>query len=88
MKLIGIILDKMVNLGKSQKKFFFSFVQMMLSIQGKINFRSLSRYSGLSEKIFRRRFKKLFDFIEFNALAIQQLGLIKTSICSFDASFL
>jgi len=41
-------------------------MKTIVSIYGKINFRSLSRYSGLAEKTFRRWFKTVFDFAEFN----------------------
>jgi hypothetical protein len=88
MKLIEIILDQMPEVSKSQKAFFVIAIKMFQIIQGKINFRSLGRYSDLAEKTFRRWFKKSFDFIKFNSIAIQQLDTFKESICAIDACFL
>lgn len=73
MKLVGIILDKMEKISKSQKKMIAMVMRMMTTIMGRVNFESLSRFSGKSEKTFRRWFEKKFDFAEFNMLAIQQL---------------
>jgi hypothetical protein len=38
---------------------------------GKVNFTNLSRYSSLSEKTYRRKFEKPFDFMKFNAQIIR-----------------
>lgn len=78
----------MTEVSKFQKKFFMIVVQMFLAIQGKINFRSLSRYSGLSEKTFRRWFQKYFDFALFNTLAIEKLEKFEEVGCAIDACFL
>jgi hypothetical protein len=88
MKLIETILNKMPKVSKFQKKFFIVVAQMFLAIQGKINFRSLSRYSGLSEKTFRRWFQKHFDFALFNTLAIEELEKFEEVGCAIDACFL
>lgn len=88
MKLIKIILAEMLGLSKPQKMFFAILMQMMLSIQGRITFRSLSRYSGLAEKTFRRWFSRPFNFTQFNVLAIKKLEPFKMCICAFDACFL
>jgi hypothetical protein len=57
MKLTKMILDEMNNIGKNQKKFFTILMQTIVSMYGHVNFTSLSRYSGLSEKTFRRWFQ-------------------------------
>jgi hypothetical protein len=88
MKLIETIVNEMPNVSKKQRLFFTIFMKTLLSIHGKINFQSLSRYSGLVEKKFRRWYKKPFDFVLFNALAIQKIAKTKSSICAFDACFL
>src|ERR1700731_4281326 len=88
MKLIETILDEMSSLSKSQKVFFAKVIKMFLSIYGKINFRTLGRYSGLAEKTFRRWFKKPFDFAQFNSIALQQLNDLGETICAIDACFL
>jgi hypothetical protein len=88
MKLIETILDQMPLISKSQKVFFAKVIKMFLSIHGKINFRTLGRYSGLAEKTFRRWFKKSFGFAQFNTIALQQLKDFDEAVCALDACFL
>lgn len=83
-----MILNQMQDLSKPQKKFFVILMQMFLSIQGKINFRNLARYSNLAERTFSRWFERCFNFAEFNTKAIQQLSTFKVCICAIDACFL
>jgi len=88
MKLVETILNEMNNVSKPQKKFFVILLKTIVCIYGKINFRTLSRYSGLTEKTFRRWFKTAFDFAGLNSLAISKV--IKPgseSIAAFDQSF-
>ncbi len=88
MKLLETILDEMSNVSKPQKKFFIILIKTMISIYGKVNFRSLNRYSGIAEKTFRRWFRKTFDFAEFNSKAIDKV--ITPGDCmvaAFDQSF-
>ena len=88
MKLIEIILSEMTNISKPQKKFFITLMKTIVSTYGKINFRSLSRYSGIAEKTFRRWFKKIFDFCEFNSKAINKVITPRSDIiAAFDQSF-
>lgn len=88
MKLIKKILDEMLNVGKWKRSFLNVLIQTILSIPGRINFSSLSRYSGIPEKKFRRWFKKGFDFCVFNSLAIDQVVNDKSElIAAFDQSF-
>jgi len=88
MKLLETILDEMNNVSKSQKKFFIILIKTMVSSYGKVNFRSLSRYSGLAEKTFRRWFKKVFDFAEFNSKAIDKIITSGDEVvAAFDQSF-
>ncbi len=89
MKLVEIILDEMNPASKSQKKFFTILTRTITSMYGRTNFRSLSRYSGLSEKTFRRWFKKAFDFVDFNARLIAKTVTEESVfIAAFDPSFL
>jgi len=89
MKLVEIILGEMENVNKAQKNFIIILMKTMMIIYGKINFSSLARYSGLSEKTFRRWFKKPFDFIEFNAKAIARvIRPVDEAIAAFDPSFI
>ena len=62
----------------------------ILVVCGKVNFTNLSRYSDLSEKTYRRAFKKQFDFAKFNAEVIQSAAaprhpMIAVMDCSFIA---
>lgn len=88
MKLLETILDEMINVSKPQKKFFNIVIKTIISIYGKVNFRSLSRYSGVVEKTFRRGFKKAFDFAYFNSKAIDKIVTSADElVAAFDQSF-
>jgi hypothetical protein len=89
MKLVEMILNEMNNVSKNQKNFFILLMQTIVSMYGRVNFRSLSRYSDTPEKTFRRWFKKPFDFSIFNARAIDKVITPETEIiAAFDPSFL
>lgn len=61
----------------------------ILIVCGKVNFTNLSRYSRLSEKTYRRLFKKQFDFAKFNAEVIQcATDLAHPMIAVMDCSFI
>lgn len=88
MKLLETILDEMINVSKPQKKFFIVLIKTIISIYGKVNFRSLERYSGVAEKTFRRGFKKVFDFAQFNSNAIDKVVTPADElVAAFDQSF-
>ena len=57
MKLLEVILNEMNNVSKPQKKFITILMTTIVAAYGKINFRSLARFSGITEKTFRRWFK-------------------------------
>jgi len=88
MKLLEMILSEMINVSKPQKKFITTLMKTMVSAYGQINFRSLSRYSGLVEKSFRRWFKQTFDFSELNSRAIDKVVNQNSElVAAFDQSF-
>lgn len=88
MKLLEVILSEMINVSKPQKNFITILMKTIVAAYGKINFRSLSRYSGLAEKSFRRWFKQAFDFGEFNSRAIDKVVNQESElIAAFDQSF-
>ena len=88
MKLVEIILSEMVNVSNTQKKFFIILMKTIVSVYGKVNFKNLSRYSGIAEKTFRRWFKKTFDFSEFNSRTIDKVITERSEIvAAFDQSF-
>ena len=88
MKLVEEILSEMTDVSNTQKKFFKILMRTMVSMHGHINFSSLSRYSGCAEKTFRRWFKTLFDFGEFNSKVINRVVNEETEVvAAFDQTF-
>jgi hypothetical protein len=88
MKLLEMILSEMNNVSKPQKKFIATLMKIMVATHGKINFSSLSRYSGLAEKSFRRWFKQVFDFVDLNSRAIDKVVTQGSDlVAAFDQSF-
>ncbi len=87
---INIILNKMTSICKlSQRKFIVELLCSLLSIQGKINFRNLSRFSEYEEKTFSRNYNKAFNFAEFNQQALTLVTIKETRlIAAFDPSFI
>jgi Transposase DDE domain len=60
----------------------------LLLLCGKANFTNLSRYSGLSEKSFRRQYSQSFNFTRLNAQIIAATPTIGTRITAMDNSFI
>jgi hypothetical protein len=88
MKLLEIRLSEMNDVSKPQKKFITTLIKTIVSVYGKINFRSLSRYISLAEKSFRRWFKIAFDFCDFNSRAIDKVITQESDlVAAFDQSF-
>lgn len=89
MKLIEIILNKMIGIGKRKKDFMIKLFTVILSMYGKVNFASMSRYSGMNEKTFRRWFRKDFNFEECNFnIADTVIKDGEECVSAFDPSFL
>jgi hypothetical protein len=72
MTVVTQILDRLSGVAKPQRKFFLTLIATMLITRGRLNFLNLSRHSQLSEKTYRRQFRKEFDFLSFNRAAIAQ----------------
>lgn len=72
MTVVAQILDRLGRVAKPQRKFFLTLIATMLITRGRLNFVNLSRHSHLSEKTYRRQFRKAFDFLAFNRAAIAQ----------------
>lgn len=51
---------------KWQSDFLRELFDLIFSIQGRLTFENLSRYSDYAESTFRRNYKKFFDWLEFN----------------------
>ena len=77
------------QLSKSQRRFLQTLFMNMLIVPGKINFRSLSRYSRPSEKTYARQFGRPFVFVEFNRQFITEVfGPHSERVLAFDPTFI
>lgn len=75
---------------KWQKDFILELFVLIFSIQGRINFENLARYSPMNECTFRRNFSKFFEWLDFN-LQLMYLGGLSFSnpvIAAIDCSFI
>ncbi|MDQ4077929.1 MAG: transposase, partial [Chloroflexota bacterium] len=89
MDLIASLLERMAGVSQPQKKFLLTLFTTILLLQGKVNFRNLSRYSDLSEKTYARQYRKPFDFAQFNRCLIEELSYANHErIAAIDCSFI
>jgi hypothetical protein len=74
---------------KWQADFLCEIFELIFSIQGRLTFENLARYSHMSERTFRRNYKKFFDWLDFNwqlimlYVEIDQATLIAAIDCSY-----
>jgi hypothetical protein len=85
---INQILDGLKNLHKPQRFFLQSLFRAMFLCQSSINFLSLARHCPLSERTFRRQFRKSFDFPELNRQIIAHCISTAPKAVAQDASFI
>lgn len=85
---INQILDGLKNLHKPQRLFLQSLFRAMMICQSSINFLSLARHSNLSERTFRRNFRRKFDFSELNRQIIEKCLVLPPVAACQDASFI
>jgi len=88
MTVVNQILSRLDNINKPQDKFLQVLFATMLTIHSAINFLSLGRHSELSERTFRRQFRRDFAFPAFNRETIIQAGCLKPLAFAQDASFI
>jgi len=88
MTVVNQILSRLDNISKPQHKFLQVLFTTMLTVHSHINFLSLSRHSGLSERTFRRQFRGDFDFPAFNRATIRQANCPPPLAFAQDASFI
>ena len=89
-KILDSIFAKISVKHKWQQDFLVELFLLIFSIQGRINFENLARYSNLNESTFRRNFSKFFDWLDFN-LQLMYLGGLRFSnpvIAAIDCSFI
>lgn len=89
-KVLGQLFNKLDGTTKWQLDFFIELFDLIYSIQGRINFQNMCRYSQWNESTFRRNFQKPFDWFRFNLELIKLAGvkLDKEVIAAFDCSFI
>ncbi len=75
---------------KWQQDFLTELFQLVFSVQGRINYSNLARYSKYNESTFRRNFKKFFDWLNFNLQIMQLSGLAFSEpiIAAMDCTYL
>lgn len=87
--IVKTALDAMSSVKKTQKTFIALLLSTLIVVQGKANFRNMSRYSSMSEKRFRRWYRRSFDFFELNSLMLRDVcSKATTLIAALDASFM
>ena len=88
-KALEQIFGNLAGTTKWQLDFFIEIFNLIYSIQGRINFQNLCRYSQLNESTFRRNFQKFFDWLDFNFQLILLAGvkLEGEVIAAMDCSF-
>lgn len=85
---INQILDGLKNLHKPQRFFLQTLFRTMMICQSSINFLALARHSNLSERTFRRNFRRHFDFSELNRHIIEKCLVSLPIAVAQDASFI
>ncbi len=91
-KTLDTIFAKISVRHKWQLIFLLELFEVIFSIQGRVNFSNLARYSKYNECTFRRNFKKFFDWVGIN-LQIMELAGFRFSnsnpvIAAIDCSFI
>ena len=89
----GILDTIFARTGETNKwtiKFFKELFVLIFSIQGRVNFENLSRFSKFHECRFRRHFEKFFDWLEFNYWIFYEFGYTAGGvvIAAIDCSFI
>ena len=89
-EILGAIFANLGIKNKPEIKFFVELFELLFSIQGRINFENLSRFSSYDESTFRRRFSQFFDWLCFNQslIASAKVGSQGPVIAVIDCSFI
>ena len=77
----------MPELGEWQKRFLITLFNTVLLLKGKVNFSCLARHSELSERTYRRGFRREFDFERFNLHCLEQRTAKGRLVAAMDASY-
>lgn len=89
-KILNTIFARIPVTHKWQQDFLVALFELIFSIQGRINFENLARYSSLNECTFRRNFSKFFEWLDFNLQLMYLGGLCFSNpvIAAIDCSFI
>lgn len=93
-KILSSIFARITVTHKWQQDFLFEMFELIFSIQGRVNYTNLARFSKYNEITFRRNFKKFFDWLNFNLQIMQLAGMRFSSksvteiIAAIDCSYL
>lgn len=93
-KILSSIFARITVTHKWQQDFLLEMFELIFSIQGRVNYTNLARFSKYNESTFRRNFKKFFDWLNFNLQIMQLAGLrfssksITEIIAAIDCSYL
>jgi hypothetical protein len=85
MLLITSIVAGELGLSKPQRDFLLTFFPTLFTVRGKATIANLARHSGLSERTFRRNYRKSWGFNRLNALLLDLLDLGEC-IAAIDAT--
>lgn len=77
----------MPELGEWQKRFLLVLFPTLLLLRGKVNFSQLAHHSELSERTYRRGFRREFDFEAFNLHCVEQRSVKGELVAAMDASY-
>ena len=87
-EIVKTVLASMSSVHRPQVKFVLVLLMALVSFRGKATFRNLSRYSSLCEKTYSRWYRRMFQFDEFNEIALKRyLSGSRDLIGIIDASF-
>lgn len=89
-KILGSIFARIDVKHKWQQDFLLELFELIFSIQGRVNYCNLARFSKYNESTFRRNFKKFFDWLNFNVQIMYLAGLrfSDTIIAAVDCSYI
>jgi hypothetical protein len=75
---------------KWQSDFLYEMFVLIFSIQGRLTFENLARYSHYAESTFRRNYQKFFDWLEFNwqVFVLYGNGVEGAIIGAIDCSYI
>jgi hypothetical protein len=89
-KILQSIIGRIEVKHKWQREFLVELFELIFSIQGRINYTNLARFSKYNESTFRRNFKKFFDWLNINKqiMGLGGLSFSGETIAAIDCSYI